>query len=258
MRKPRKPGGSRGPTPRPGTSAASWSRPTPRQRSDPHDPGGFCTDDDLGAGRIFATRLGTALDDSLRRLHDRAGLILGICNGFQVPSRPACLPGGSKICAVTLTITTRATMSRAGCGWHRYGRSPFLTDDDPIEPGRSRRRNSSHRPCTLSRLETEGQVVLAATSTMRGGLTQAYLPTLTLSRAVAGLCDPTGRIRAHAPPRPVHGSLPASRWTRVRRFAKPTGSGCSEMPCTPAPEILPGIRGALERRTTGSTVRGIA
>src|SRR5690606_16118678 len=46
-------------------------------------PGGFSYGDDLGAGRILATRL-KALDDALRRFHDRGGLILGICNGFQV------------------------------------------------------------------------------------------------------------------------------------------------------------------------------
>ena len=34
-------------------------------------PGGFSYGDDLGAGRIFATRLGTVLDESLRRFHDQ-------------------------------------------------------------------------------------------------------------------------------------------------------------------------------------------
>src|SRR6516162_9211375 len=44
-------------------------------------PGGFSYGDDLGAGRIFATRLGTALGEALGRFHERGGLILGICNG---------------------------------------------------------------------------------------------------------------------------------------------------------------------------------
>ena len=35
------------------------------------------------------------LDDALRRFHDRGGLILGICNGFQVLVRSGLLPGGS-------------------------------------------------------------------------------------------------------------------------------------------------------------------
>src|SRR5436309_12631953 len=56
-------------------------------------PGGFSYGDDLGAGRILAARLGTVLDAALRRFHDRGGLILGICNGFQVLVKAGLLPG---------------------------------------------------------------------------------------------------------------------------------------------------------------------
>ena len=66
-------------------------------------PGGFSYGDDLGAGRILATRLGTVLGDALRRFHDRGGLVLGICNGFQVLVRAGLLPGGPDDCAATLT-----------------------------------------------------------------------------------------------------------------------------------------------------------
>ena len=62
-------------------------------------PGGFSYGDDLGAGRILATRLGTVLGDALRRFHDRGGLVLGICNGFQVLVRSGLLPGGPSPCA---------------------------------------------------------------------------------------------------------------------------------------------------------------
>ena len=57
-------------------------------------PGGFSYGDDLGAGRILATRIGIVLGDALRRFHDRGGLVLGICNGFQVLVRSGLLPGG--------------------------------------------------------------------------------------------------------------------------------------------------------------------
>ena len=65
-------------------------------------PGGFSYGDDLGAGRILATRLGTFLGDALRRFHDRGGLILGICNGFQVLVRSGLLPGGPSAGPATL------------------------------------------------------------------------------------------------------------------------------------------------------------
>lgn len=56
-------------------------------------PGGFSYGDDLGAGRIFASRLGSALNDALHRFRDRGGLVLGVCNGFQVLTEVGLLPG---------------------------------------------------------------------------------------------------------------------------------------------------------------------
>jgi phosphoribosylformylglycinamidine synthase subunit PurQ / glutaminase len=47
-------------------------------------PGGFSYGDDIASGRILALELRTKLGDTLGRFRDRGGLILGICNGFQV------------------------------------------------------------------------------------------------------------------------------------------------------------------------------
>jgi phosphoribosylformylglycinamidine synthase I len=47
-------------------------------------PGGFSYGDDIASGRIFALELRMRLADVLHRFRDRGGLILGICNGFQV------------------------------------------------------------------------------------------------------------------------------------------------------------------------------
>ena len=47
-------------------------------------PGGFSYGDDIAAGRIFANQLRYRLGDEIRRFRDEGGLVLGICNGFQV------------------------------------------------------------------------------------------------------------------------------------------------------------------------------
>jgi len=47
-------------------------------------PGGFSYGDDIASGRILALELTVRLGDTLRRFHERGGLVLGICNGFQV------------------------------------------------------------------------------------------------------------------------------------------------------------------------------
>ncbi|MCB9825083.1 MAG: phosphoribosylformylglycinamidine synthase I [Planctomycetes bacterium] len=56
-------------------------------------PGGFSYGDDLGAGAVLGTMLRTKLGDPLKRLVDRGGIVLGICNGFQVLVRTGLLPG---------------------------------------------------------------------------------------------------------------------------------------------------------------------
>ena len=47
-------------------------------------PGGFSYGDDIASGRIFALELKTRLGDALVKFRDKGGLVLGICNGFQV------------------------------------------------------------------------------------------------------------------------------------------------------------------------------
>jgi len=56
-------------------------------------PGGFSYGDDVGAGAVFACELGTRLADPLQRFVREGGLVLGICNGFQVLVRLGLLPG---------------------------------------------------------------------------------------------------------------------------------------------------------------------
>jgi len=56
-------------------------------------PGGSSYGDDVGAGAVFAAELGTRLADPLLRFVDEGGLVLGICNGFQVLVRLGLLPG---------------------------------------------------------------------------------------------------------------------------------------------------------------------
>jgi len=56
-------------------------------------PGGFSYGDHLGSGNMLAAKLSDTLTDALRRLIDRGGLLLGVCNGFQAMVRMGILPG---------------------------------------------------------------------------------------------------------------------------------------------------------------------
>jgi len=55
-------------------------------------PGGFSYGDDLSAGRVLATEFNAHLVRDLLEFYDRGGLIIGICNGFQVLVKARILP----------------------------------------------------------------------------------------------------------------------------------------------------------------------
>ena len=57
-------------------------------------PGGFTYGDDVSAGKILANQVRFLLYDEVKRFYEQGGLILGICNGFQVLLKSGILPWG--------------------------------------------------------------------------------------------------------------------------------------------------------------------
>jgi phosphoribosylformylglycinamidine synthase len=55
-------------------------------------PGGFSFGDHLGSGKVLATLLRRNLGESLQRFTADGGLVIGICNGFQVLVKMGILP----------------------------------------------------------------------------------------------------------------------------------------------------------------------
>ncbi|MCY4482343.1 MAG: phosphoribosylformylglycinamidine synthase subunit PurQ [Spirochaetaceae bacterium] len=55
-------------------------------------PGGFSFGDHVGSGALLAALLARALRDPLARFVERGGLVLGVCNGFQVLVRMGLVP----------------------------------------------------------------------------------------------------------------------------------------------------------------------
>jgi phosphoribosylformylglycinamidine synthase len=180
-------------------------------------PGGFSYGDDLGAGRILATRIATTLAEALRRFHDRGGLLLGICNGFQVLVRAGLLPGGSS-CQTTLAANESGRFEDR---WVRLlprpGLSPFVAFSDPIElpVAHGEGRFLMADPAAVDTLDGAGQVVLKYAG-VDSRTTQYYPDNPNGSaNAVAGVCDPTGRIFGLMP-HPERFTEPwhHPRWTR--------------------------------------------
>lgn len=55
-------------------------------------PGGFTYGDDIAAGKVLANELSLKLGDDITRFYEAGGLMLGICNGFQVLVKAGFLP----------------------------------------------------------------------------------------------------------------------------------------------------------------------
>ncbi len=73
-------------------------------------PGGFSYGDDIAGGKVLAIELLHHLSEPVLRLVDRGGIVIGICNGFQVLAKMGILPGiGARIGLQEATLTDNAS-----------------------------------------------------------------------------------------------------------------------------------------------------
>jgi phosphoribosylformylglycinamidine synthase I len=79
-------------------------------------PGGFTYGDDIAAGKVLANELRVKLGEDIRRFVEGGGLILGICNGFQVLVKAGILPGFSKGGSLPLTLADNDS-GKFECRW---------------------------------------------------------------------------------------------------------------------------------------------
>jgi phosphoribosylformylglycinamidine synthase len=189
-------------------------------------PGGFSYGDDLGAGKVLANELRSHLAEPLARFLERGGLVIGICNGFQVLVKAGLLPGGA---ARATLAANRSGRFEARWVWLEAtsDRTPFLRKGDRL-----------HLPCAhgegrfvaggeaaLGALEAAGQVVLRYVD--RDGRPGPYPVNPNGSEAdIAGVCDPTGRIFGLMPHPERHVEFHHHpRWTREGRGPGDEGDG---------------------------------
>jgi len=158
-------------------------------------PGGFSYGDDIASGRIFALELKTRLADALARFRDKGGLVLGICNGFQVLLQTGLLLADPQSGAARASLAH----NRSGRFLDRWvplravpGRCVFLQGMDrfelPVAHGEGR--FVARSPEDFAALDTAGQLVLRYGTAADGSSANPN----GADGDVAGACDETGRV----------------------------------------------------------------
>ena len=83
-------------------------------------PGGFTYGDDIAAGKVLANELRLKLGEDIPRFVENGGLILGICNGFQVLVKAGILPRPANDSPPLLTLITNDS-GKFECRWVHLG-----------------------------------------------------------------------------------------------------------------------------------------
>jgi len=180
-------------------------------------PGGFSYGDDVASGRIYAMRVRESMMGALREAADRGVVMIGACNGFQVMVQCGLLPGWDgagdqrggpgrmsdgvsgggegQTLALAHNIGGRfvdrwvgiSAWAGSPCVWTR-GLEEFGEDVLMFPVAHGEGRLVTRDEGVLRRLEEGGQAPIRYTENYNGS-----------ERAIAGVCDPTGRVFALMP-----------------------------------------------------------
>jgi len=188
-------------------------------------PGGFTYGDDIAAGKVLANELRLKLGEDILRFIEDGGLILGICNGFQVLVKADILPRLSNGNSPPLTVVTNDS-GKFECRWVHLGvnkESPcvFTRGIDsmylPVAHGEGK---VVADPRVLPELNV---VLYYADERGNNKAGYPYNPNGSAGN-IAGICDDTGRVFALMPhpERHILGTQ-HPQWTRLG--AKEYGDG---------------------------------
>lgn len=161
-------------------------------------PGGFSYGDDIASGKILAIELISFLKNEIEKFRDKGGLIIGICNGFQTLVRTGLLPFGI-LGKMDATLASNDS-GHFECRWIKLkqekSKCVFFKESGPVSYFSVNHGEGKFfsTPDVIKKVEDEDLVVFRYIDEA-GDPTQKYPmnPNGSLN-AIAGVCDPTGRI----------------------------------------------------------------
>lgn len=192
-------------------------------------PGGFSYGDAVYSGKILAVELLTQFREQLSAFVADNKLVLGICNGFQVLVRTGLLPD-TRIGEIKVTLTDNES-GCFECRWVnlRVEKSPCVftagMEDHVVSYQAAHAEGRFYTDDSVfHELEQRGQVVFRYAD-QNGNPTMAYPYNPNGSpNAVAGLCDPSGRILGLMPhPERYVDFTQHPLWRRQTKKSEPDG-----------------------------------
>ena len=188
-------------------------------------PGGFTYGDDIAAGKVLANELRLKLGGDITKFVEEGGLILGICNGFQVLVKAGILPRLANGSPPLLSLMTNDS-SKFECRWVHLRvnkKSPCVFTrgiDSLYLPVAHAEGKVVADPKVLPELD----IVLYYTDEYgNSNVGYPYNPNGSVGN-IAGICDTSGRVFALMPhpERHIRGTQ-HPQWTR--HGAKQYGDG---------------------------------
>ncbi|MBN1256855.1 MAG: phosphoribosylformylglycinamidine synthase I [Planctomycetes bacterium] len=194
-------------------------------------PGGFTYGDDVASGKVFAVELVKALGQELQEFVDKGGLVIGICNGFQVLVKTGLLPDAQLTGAEERKLTlTHNDSHKFEDRWvwleaDQNTRCIFAEGGEriPVPVAHAEGKLVARSPEVLAELESGGQVVYRYIN--EDGSEPCYPadPNGSIGH-IAGICDPTGRIFGLMP-HPERNFFPYHHPQWTRQGMKKEGEG---------------------------------
>ena len=190
-------------------------------------PGGFSYGDDVASGKILAVELVSFLKNQLEEYINKDGLVIGICNGFQTLVRTGLLPFNS-VGKMDATLAQNES-GHFECRWVQIktqkSKCIFLNGqkqilDVAVNHGEGK---LYAPPETIDKIEEEKLVIFRYADA--NGKTASKYPQNPngSTNAIAGVCDPSGKILGLMPhPEKFVSNFQHPNWRR-QRFAKPHG-----------------------------------
>jgi len=185
-------------------------------------PGGFSYGDDVSAGRILANELRFRMGDALQDFLEKGGLVIGICNGFQVLVKLGILPAtngigaGFEIESSLIDNDSAQYEDRWICLETASSKCVFLKGIDslylPVAHGEGK--FVVKEDAILEKMRKGDQIALRYTACDGGQVVYPWNPNGALDN-IAGVCDPSGRVLGLMPhPERFLVREQHPRWTR--------------------------------------------